>query len=162
MSDAAASPSSTAFGFLVDTLRASGLVLTEHPEQSTVSFLHAGERSEWSVFCRAREGLPQVAVYSLYPHAVPASRRGVVGELLTRANYGLFIGNFEMDLDDGEVRFKTSLDFAGDRLSGALLAGLIEHNLASFERYLPTIDAATAGGVDVEAMLAAVEGDARS
>ena len=28
-------------------------------------------------------------------------------EYITRANYGLYIGNFELDCDDGEVRFKT-------------------------------------------------------
>ncbi len=28
-------------------------------------------------------------------------------EYITRANYGLYIGNFEMDPEDGEIRFKT-------------------------------------------------------
>jgi len=33
-----------------------------------------------------------------------------VNEFLTRANYGLNIGNFEMDFQDGEIRFKTAID----------------------------------------------------
>ena len=32
--------------------------------------------------------------------------REKIAEYLTRANYGLQIGNFEMDLRDGEIRFK--------------------------------------------------------
>lgn len=52
---------------------------------------------------------------------VPEDRRLALAEFLTRANYGLFIGNFEMDWQDGEVRYKTSIDVAGDRLSTALV-----------------------------------------
>ena len=31
-----------------------------------------------------------------------------VSEVLVRANWGLSVGNFEIDVSDGEVRFKTS------------------------------------------------------
>lgn len=37
--------------------------------------------------------------------------RTEVMEYITRANYGLKIGNFEMDCSDGEIRYKTYLEF---------------------------------------------------
>ncbi|MDE5764124.1 MAG: YbjN domain-containing protein [Ruminococcus sp.] len=36
-------------------------------------------------------------------------------EFITRANYGLHHGNFELDYRDGEIRYKTSL-FIGDEI----------------------------------------------
>lgn len=36
-----------------------------------------------------------------------------LAEYFTRANYGLRNGNFEMDYDDGEIRYKTHVDFDG-------------------------------------------------
>jgi len=42
-------------------------------------------------------------------------------KFLTRANYGMMIGNFEMDFTDGEIRYKTSIDVEGDKLSSALI-----------------------------------------
>src|SRR5262245_30076481 len=37
--------------------------------------------------------------------ALPAARRDVA-EFIARANYGIIIGNFEIDFEDGTVRFK--------------------------------------------------------
>lgn len=131
--------------YLVRTLAASGLDVTVVPEIASASFPHHGQHGSWQVYCRSREPVPQVVVYSLHPREVPADRRDATARLLTLVNYGLIIGNFELDLGDGELRFKTSLDFGADRLSGELLATLIEHNLAAFDRYLPVLDAAIDG-----------------
>ncbi len=38
-----------------------------------------------------------------------------MNEFITRANYGLPSGNFEMNYDTGEVRFRTSV-FVTDRI----------------------------------------------
>jgi hypothetical protein len=149
----------TGLEFLATSLRESGLEVDEYPEHGAVGFEHLGRNGDWEVFCRSRDPVSQVAVYSILSVAVPADRRARVAELLTRANYGLIIGNFELDLDDGELRFKTSIDFAGDRLSGALLAMLIEHNLDAFDRYLPAINGAMTTDRPVLELLQTVEGE---
>ena len=43
----------------------------------------------------------------MLPTHVREDKRDVVCRYITRANYGLRNGNLEMDLDDGEVRYKT-------------------------------------------------------
>src|SRR5437868_9878284 len=43
--------------------------------------------------------------------AVPPARRDEVARFLTRSNWELLIGSFEMDYDDGSVRFRTGVDF---------------------------------------------------
>ena len=40
--------------------------------------------------------------------------RSAVAEYLTRANYGLNWGNFEMDMNDGEIRYKILVDCGDD------------------------------------------------
>jgi hypothetical protein len=56
---------------------------------------------------------------------VPADRRADAAEFLTRANYGLPLGNFEMDFEDGEVRFKNSICFVGEALTDNLIRNTI-------------------------------------
>ncbi len=85
--------------------------------------------------------------YSLCPVTAPVDKRLVMAEFLTRANYGLTIGNFEMDFDSGEIHYKTSLDVEGDRLSTALVRQLVYANVAIVDRYLPGIMAVIYGNV---------------
>jgi hypothetical protein len=63
-----------------------------------------------------------------------------MAEFQARVNYGLVIGNFEMDWEDGEIRFKTSLDFMGEPFSENLLNQLFNDNLRTMNLYLPGLE----------------------
>ena len=54
-----------------------------------------------------------------------------IAQFLTPANYGTLIGNFELDFKDGEIRYKTSIDVEGDRLTPALIKRLVYSTLAT-------------------------------
>jgi hypothetical protein len=43
------------------------------------------------------------------PIRVPENRRAAMAETLLRINYQLRLGTFEMDFDDGELRFRVAL-----------------------------------------------------
>ncbi|MEL7052307.1 MAG: YbjN domain-containing protein [Cyanobacteria bacterium J06588_5] len=60
-----------------------------------------------------------------------------MAQFITRANYGLILGNFELDYTDGEIRYKTSLDVESDRLTPALTKNLISTNVTTMDQYLP-------------------------
>ncbi len=47
-----------------------------------------------------------LVIYAYAPIKVLPETRLMAAEYLTRANYGMFIGNFELDFNDGEVRYK--------------------------------------------------------
>jgi hypothetical protein len=81
----------------------------------------------------------RVVFYSVAPKETPPDRRLAMAAFLTRANYGMLIGNFEMDFADGEVRYKTSIDVEGDRLSTALMQQIVYANVRTMDRYLPGI-----------------------
>jgi hypothetical protein len=80
-----------------------------------------------------------------------------VADFLTRANYGLIVGNFEMDLNDGEVRYKTSIDVEGDELTPALLRNLAYTNVKTMDRYLPGLMSVMYGALTSEQAIHMVE-----
>ncbi|MBP8974021.1 MAG: YbjN domain-containing protein, partial [Anaerolineae bacterium] len=72
--------------------------------------------------------------------------RPAVAEFLTRANFGLRIGNFELDYHDGEVRYKTSLDFEDEKLTPALIRNAVYPAVTTMDRYLPGLMKVVYGG----------------
>ncbi len=64
------------------------------------------------------------------------------------------IGNFELDFDSGEIRFKTSLDVTGDRITPALIKQLVYINVLTIDQYLPSIQAVLDGATPVDAIRA--------
>ena len=60
-------------------------------------------------------GEDHIRTYAILPNHIPERKRELVCRFITRANYDLLNGNLEMDLNDGEVRYKTYL-YAKDRI----------------------------------------------
>ena len=98
-----------------------------------------GESGEWNCYAVGSEEQQRFAFYSTCPVRVPEEKRMAMAEFITRVNYDLLIGNFELDLKDGEIRFKTSIDVEGDQLSTALVERMVVGNLAMMDTYLPGI-----------------------
>lgn len=149
----------TMVGFLVED----DWPVTPIGEEYAVSMTFAGENGEWPCIAQVDETLGRMLFYSASPGDVPADRRPAMAEFVTRANYGMLIGNFELDLDDGDLRFKTSLDVRDvDGLDQPALAQLIRlivyTNVLTMDRYLPGARAVADEGVDAAAAIAAIEG----
>src|SRR4051794_6484619 len=132
---------------------ASGLDVDEHPDQGWVATDGFGQHGSWLLVGQAYEDRGQAAVYSVLPEHVPAERRTAVALLLARVNYGLVLGNLEMDLEDGEVRFKASIDFGGSEPTDGLLRPVVATALLQFDRWLPALRAVI-GGEDPAAAFA--------
>lgn len=114
-------------------------------DETGVRMTVEGRNGTWLTVVLVREEEEQVLVYSIASFLVPEARRRDMAELLTRANFNMVIGNFELGYDSGEVRFKTSLDVEGSLLDAALLERLIDVNLAMMDRYLPAVTAVLEG-----------------
>lgn len=111
-----------------------------------------GANGLWNCFALANEEQQRFLFYSICPLAIPEINRNAIAEFLTRANYGIEIGNFELDFDSGEIRCKTSLDVTGDRLTPALIKSLVYTNVLTIDRYLPGIRAVLEGTTPVDAI----------
>lgn len=100
----------------------------------------SGPEGSWDFYAQAVEEKDLVLLYSIAPRRVPADRRLEVSEFLTRANHGLADGNFELDFEDGEVRFKSVLHVPAE-LDGILVKRVVRLNGTALETYLPSLAA---------------------
>ena len=135
-----------------------GLDWGETSDDEVIRVPILGENGAWACFVVAREAEGRCTVYSQAPWETPEERRQAMAEVVTRINFGLPLGNFEMDFSDGEIRFKTSVDVRGDRLSGEIFDGLFEPNVATMDHYLPALEAVRDGRLAPRAAVELVEG----
>ncbi len=91
---------------------------------------------------------------------IPA-RRMAVAEYITRANYGLPLGNFELDLEDGELNFKNAVQVPEGVISTALLRPYLLNAVETVNYYLPGLQQVLAGGATPAAAITALEGPAQ-
>jgi len=142
---------------LVSFFREDEWAFNEVEGKPILALTFAGKNGTWTCYARAEEEKEMFLFYSYCPVKTPENKRPILADFLTRANYGLLIGNFEMDYNDGEVRFKTSIDVEGDKLSPALIKRLVYNNLAVTDKYLPGIMAVIYGGASPTEAIAQVE-----
>jgi hypothetical protein len=104
--------------------------------------------------CRARPYDPfgQLAFESILPVTVEPEHRPAVAQLLVRANWRLLTGAFQLDLDTGELVFRTMVFLSHTtELPEALCRGLVYSNVLTVDRCLAQFLAAAAGGDAAEA-----------
>jgi len=117
-----------------------------------------GENGQFACYAQVRETESQFVFYSVCSIKISPDRRTEVAEYLTRANYGMILGNFEMDFNDGEVRYKTSIDTEHDTLSYTLVKNVVYPNVMMMDKYLPGIMQVTYGGKSAAEAIEAIEG----
>ena len=75
-------------------------------------------------------------IYTVFPVKAPEGKRDAVAAFLTRANYGLILGNFELDFDDGEIRFKVTAICGEDNiLPPDVMERTFDMGFCMFDRY---------------------------
>lgn len=114
---------------------------------------YRGEAGTFHCYAQLRVEAEQLICYAVAPIRVPEDRRPAAAEFVTRANYGMYIGNFELDYADGEVRCKCSLDFEDEPLTENLIRNTIYPTVRLLDTYLPgLIRVAYAGADPLEAV----------
>lgn len=107
-----------------------------------------GDSGSWRFIAQAKEERGQLFVYSILDTNVPDAKLHDVAEFLARANYGLSIGNFELDFNDGEIRYKTSVDVSDNEelVNDTLVKNLVYINMVTVDQYFPGLMAVIYGG----------------
>jgi hypothetical protein len=116
------------------------------------------DKERWNCFAQALEERYQFVFYSVCLVNAPEEKLPEMAEFITRANYGMIMGNFEMDYSDGEIRYKTSIDVEDDELSFALIKQMVYANVLTMKRYLPGIMSVLYGDVAAADAIAEIEG----
>lgn len=79
------------------------------PEHNLISTVVRTKVTSLPVLIRTYGPGNSLAIHVMCPTKVPLEKKALALEFINACNYGLMTGNFEMDMDDGEVRFRTSL-----------------------------------------------------
>lgn len=130
----------------------------EHIEGKTMLKLGIrGKSGGLTCVAQTREEQEQFIFYSSAPINVPEDKRGIAADFLTRANWAMILGNFEMDYSDGEVRFKTSIDVEGGKLTETMVRNLVASNVLMMDKYLPGLNQVIYGNQSPEAAIREIE-----
>jgi hypothetical protein len=82
-----------------------------------------------------------------------------VMEFVARANWGMLIGNYEMNLDDGSVCIKSSIDYSDALLTPDQIKNLVMAAIKSGEMYGTAFIRVCRGEVSAKDAIAEVEND---
>jgi hypothetical protein len=112
----------------------------EFDYQEDGQILHSGIESgngRWQIVVTDVDDGTTFIMLSVFPQKCPPRRRLACAELITRVNWGLTNGFFEMDAESGRIHFKTLLPFSDGVADTERLQNAILGNLASMNRFLP-------------------------
>ena len=126
------------FAAITEVCRQEGWELTEI-EEGVAALIETGEDEGFACMGHAREKQNQFLCLSSAFEEAPPDRRSAVCEFITRLNYDLVIGDFEMNIETGEVRFKTSMDFDKAAASVDQIATLVYANTTIMAKFLPLL-----------------------
>lgn len=107
---------------------------------------------------RVLEDSSRFVLYAILSPQADEDARAEVADFLLRANYGMPDGNFEMDLSNGEVRFKIGIDFCGLSLPSLMVRNAILDAGAAIENYGPSLARVLRGEATALEAIEAAEG----
>lgn len=126
-------------------------------DQPVLTMGFEGDHGRWTCLAYAYDDRERVVFASLLPLEVPEEKRTLAAEFITRANFGMEIGNFEMDYSDGTVQFRTSIDIEGGELTPKMIQNLAYVNVTVTDQYLPGLVMVVEGDATPEEAIQKVE-----
>ena len=97
------------------------------------------ERGARMILVGASEEGEFCIVLSYLPQRCPQDRRWQCAELLTRINYGMALGGFQMELETGKVLYNTSYPFKAGNFEKDLFWDLLKQNFDVMDHFMPAI-----------------------
>lgn len=130
-------------------------------ENGTVATGYAGDNGKYELVIEAKNDMPMFAVHVDIPVEYVEEKEGdedsgAFGELVEfvlKLNCGLAVGSFDLDLDDGSLRFRIGV-LAGDTApSQSQVRDQIYAAVTTADRYFPLLQEVAGGNLSAEAAL---------
>lgn len=118
---------------------------------------YRGERGTWVCFARVEDNPPRFCFTSTMCLNIPQHRRPAVMEYINRVNWGLPIGSFEMNVDTGDVRFRTAVALHEQCLTLPMVRSLVYINVHTIDHYVPGVISIIQCGLSPTEALARIE-----
>ncbi|MCL2744897.1 MAG: YbjN domain-containing protein [Planctomycetaceae bacterium] len=116
-----------------------------------------GKQGSYRIYFFADDDTHILQIFTIIETNFAVQHRSLVSEFLTRANYGLKIGNFEMDFDDGSVQYRVSNDFEDGILNTKIVRRMLYVGIRMMDRYYPGMMEVVWGGKSAKEAIEHVE-----
>jgi hypothetical protein len=120
---------------------AQGWHFQEVPGESILFLGMEGKYGRFQCIMDIKEEMNWLLFFSVCDLKCPEERRKDVSELLTRLNNGRVLGNFEMDFEDGTIKYKTGIDYEDMQLGLKAIENIVMSNIVTMDTCLPAIAA---------------------
>jgi hypothetical protein len=159
----------TPFEILVNHFESNNFRFHADPESQTVQFFISGDCAVYNSRLQLTHDGELIQVRVHYPVSARDPKiRPLVAEALARANHGMSIGGFDIDMDSGEISFHLGQVIRSHGLDDDTIGGVFSAAISTADRYFPAVmrvmfaghtpaDAVYLSEIDVHA--AAVESD---
>ena len=95
-----------------------------------LSFRMRNKKLDCGYLFRVQEHNNLLAVYGILPFLIPESHQSAAMLLITQINYDMLIGNLEMDINDGEIRYKNAIDVEAVGMDDTTIEHLLQSVIA--------------------------------
>jgi len=95
-----------------------------------LSFRMYNKKLDCGYLFRVQEHNNLLAVYGILPFLIPESHQSAAMLLITQINYDMLIGNLEMDINDGEIRYKNAIDVEAVGMDESTIEHLLQSVIA--------------------------------
>ncbi|MGP5297120.1 YbjN domain-containing protein [Psychrobacter faecalis] len=95
-----------------------------------LSFRMRNKNLDCGYLFRVQEHNNLLAVYGVLPFLIPESHQSAAMLLITQINYDMLIGNLEMDINDGEIRYKNAIDVEAVGMDESTIEHLLQSVIA--------------------------------
>jgi hypothetical protein len=129
----------TAYEQLIQLLDEREIQYEPNEEYQTIRTDLRGEVATYRVVAHVDADQELFQVFGYSPVRVPEGCRPDIAEAVARANYGLQVGKFELDMNDGELRFQAGHIMTDGVVGEDVIDRLIGTTIAMLERYLPAV-----------------------
>lgn len=107
--------------------------------EDLIKFDVEGENGGWPIYLKLIEEERLALVYSIVNNKTPYDKLNDMAIFLTKLNFGLKTGNFELNMDTGEIHFKTYVEMLNEDEDEKYLERAIMHNIFAVDHYLTEI-----------------------
>ena len=131
---------SSPFQSIIDCLDAKEFTYESNPVEKRVTLRLTGKNANYRIVARITRDEDYFQVFAFYPLFVREEKLRVsCAELITRANYNMKLGHFEMDMKDGEIRFHLTHMIDAVGLSFEVIDKSIMTSYYTLDRYFPAL-----------------------
>ncbi len=130
-------------------------------EEETISADFKTRVAAYHVVMKVETEFEMFQIFGYAPVVMPEGARRAIAEAVTRANYGLRVGKFELDMNDGELRYQVAHILTGGNLDPVVADRCIGTTMAMLDHYFPAMLSIAFGNEPAEEAIMFAEFGAR-